>query len=142
MVCRGFKLSEFYICNSNVKEHQNGNYALIKDVEDIELGKFDKRLPCCGCGIGWFCLLLGFLFPLTWYYATILYFGNYYHRDPRERAGLEANAIAVSFFFCSASNSCFDLYHCSGGYSCCYSVDIVLVAAIYLCSYSSSHLPQ
>ncbi|KAI8544637.1 hypothetical protein RHMOL_Rhmol08G0312000 [Rhododendron molle] len=117
MVCRGFKLSEFYICNSNVKEHQNGNYALIKDVEDIELGKFDKRLPCCGCGIGWF-----------W--------------DPRERAGLEANAIAVSFFFCSASNSCFDLYHCSGGYSCCYSVDIVLVAAIYLCSYSSSHLPQ
>jgi len=31
-----------------------------------------------------------------WYYATILYFGNYYHRDPRERAGLAASAIAVS----------------------------------------------
>ncbi|KAF7134336.1 hypothetical protein RHSIM_Rhsim08G0236200 [Rhododendron simsii] len=81
--------------STDVKEQQNGDYALIKDAEDIELGKFDKRLPCCGCGIGWFCLLLGFLFPLTWYYATILYFGNYYHKDPRERAGLEANAIAA-----------------------------------------------
>lgn len=40
--------------------------------------------------------LLGFVCPLTWYYATILYFGNYYHKDPRERAGLAASAIAVS----------------------------------------------
>lgn len=40
--------------------------------------------------------LLGFACPLTWYYATILYFGNYYHKDPRERAGLAASAIAVS----------------------------------------------
>lgn len=31
-----------------------------------------------------------------WYYATILYFGNYYRRDPRERGGLAASAIAVS----------------------------------------------
>ena len=31
-----------------------------------------------------------------WYYATILYFGNYYQKDPRERAGLAASAIAVS----------------------------------------------
>lgn len=31
-----------------------------------------------------------------WYCATIFYFGNYYHKDPRERAGLAANAIAVS----------------------------------------------
>ncbi|KAM0000965.1 hypothetical protein Hdeb2414_s0397g00885991 [Helianthus debilis subsp. tardiflorus] len=31
-----------------------------------------------------------------WYYATFLYFGNYYQRDPRERAGLAASAIAVS----------------------------------------------
>jgi len=81
--------------DQNVKEQQNGDYALIKDVEDIQLGKFDKRLPCCGCGIGWFCLLLGFLFPLTWYYGTILYFGKYYNKDPRERAGLQANAIAA-----------------------------------------------
>jgi len=40
--------------------------------------------------------LLGFVCPLMWYYATILYFGNYYHKDPRERAGLAASAIAVS----------------------------------------------
>lgn len=31
-----------------------------------------------------------------WYYATILYIGNYYRKDPRERAGLAASAIAVS----------------------------------------------
>lgn len=41
-------------------------------------------------------LLLGFAFPLMWYYATFLYFGNYYQKDPRERAGLAAAAIAVS----------------------------------------------
>jgi hypothetical protein len=43
--------------------------------------------------------LLGFVCPLMWYYATILYFGNYYHKDPRERAGLAASAIAVSVVF-------------------------------------------
>lgn len=31
-----------------------------------------------------------------WYYAAILYLGNYYRKDPRERAGLAASAIAVS----------------------------------------------
>uniref|UniRef100_A0A2P2QE82 Uncharacterized protein n=1 Tax=Rhizophora mucronata TaxID=61149 RepID=A0A2P2QE82_RHIMU len=30
-----------------------------------------------------------------WYFATILYFGNYYRKDPRERAGLAAAAIAA-----------------------------------------------
>lgn len=40
--------------------------------------------------------LTGFLCPLMWYYATILYFGNHYRKDPRERAGLAASAIAVS----------------------------------------------
>jgi len=39
---------------------------------------------------------LGFVFPLMWYYGTFLYFGNYHRRDPRERAGLAAAAIAVS----------------------------------------------
>ncbi|KAB2007905.1 hypothetical protein ERO13_D10G059000v2 [Gossypium hirsutum] len=56
---------------------------------------YDKPLPCFGCGIGWFSLLLGFVFPFMWYYATILYFRSYYHRDPRERAGLAASAIAA-----------------------------------------------
>ncbi|KAL9270783.1 Pentatricopeptide repeat-containing protein [Drosera capensis] len=37
----------------------------------------------------------GFLFPPLWYYATVLYFGNYYRKDPRERAGLAASAVAA-----------------------------------------------
>ncbi|THF96755.1 hypothetical protein TEA_029823 [Camellia sinensis var. sinensis] len=80
--------------STDVREQQSGNYVLIRDVENNQLGKFDKRLPCCGCGIGWFSFLLGFVFPLMWYYATILYFGKYYHKDPRERGGLAANAVA------------------------------------------------
>ncbi|KAK9131274.1 hypothetical protein Sjap_011761 [Stephania japonica] len=75
-------------------DHEKGKYVLIKD-DDHQLGLFDKPLPCCGCGIGWFSFLLGFVFPLMWYYATILYFGNYYRKDPRERAGLAASAIAA-----------------------------------------------
>ncbi|XVF25180.1 hypothetical protein REPUB_Repub13aG0191100 [Reevesia pubescens] len=82
--------------HSTETEHQSGEYALIRDAEDLQLGMYDRPLPCFGCGIGWFSLLLGFVFPLMWYYATILYFGNYYHKDPRERAGLAASAIAVS----------------------------------------------
>jgi len=41
-------------------------------------------------------LLLGFVFPLMWYFSAILYFGKYYNKDPRERSGLAACAIAVS----------------------------------------------
>ncbi|XP_012456568.2 uncharacterized protein LOC105777722 isoform X1 [Gossypium raimondii] len=77
-------------------EGRNDEYTLIRDAEDPLLGMYDKPLPCFGCGIGWFSLLLGFVFPFMWYYATILYFRSYYHRDPRERAGLAASAIAVS----------------------------------------------
>ncbi|XP_016462811.1 large ribosomal subunit protein eL20z isoform X1 [Nicotiana tabacum] len=82
----------------DAKEHPGNNYMLLKDVEDNRLGIFDRPLPCFGCGIGWFSLLLGFVFPFMWYYATVLYFGNYYHKDPRERAGLAANAIAALIF--------------------------------------------
>ncbi|PKI45823.1 hypothetical protein CRG98_033830 [Punica granatum] len=70
-------------------------YIHIKDAEDSQLGIYDRPLPCFGCGIGWFSFLLGFICPLMWYYATILYFGNYYRKDPRERAGLAASAIAA-----------------------------------------------
>ncbi|CAB4272345.1 unnamed protein product [Prunus armeniaca] len=79
----------------DVVNHRNGNYAPIRDQEDPILGIFDKPLPCFGCGIGWFSLLLGFVFPVMWYYAAFLYFGKYYHRDPRERTGLQASAIAA-----------------------------------------------
>ncbi|XP_042488475.1 uncharacterized protein LOC122068665 [Macadamia integrifolia] len=72
-----------------------GKYTLLRDAEEGQFGMYDKPLPCFGCGIGWFSFLLGFVFPLLWYYATILYFGNYYRKDPRERAGLAASAIAA-----------------------------------------------
>ncbi|XP_019058545.1 PREDICTED: uncharacterized protein LOC104818116 [Tarenaya hassleriana] len=62
-----------------------GRYTLVKDMDCMEQGIYDKPLPCFGCGIGWFSFLLGFAFPLMWYYATFLYFGNYYRKDPRER---------------------------------------------------------
>ncbi|CAI9114383.1 OLC1v1015100C3 [Oldenlandia corymbosa var. corymbosa] len=78
------------------RKHHNQEDPLIGDEAHGQLGIFAKPLPCFGCGIGWFSFLLGFVFPLLWYYATILYFGNYYQKDPRERAGLAANAIAVS----------------------------------------------
>ncbi|KAF5481787.1 hypothetical protein F2P56_002412 [Juglans regia] len=80
---------------SDAVGREKGKYTLIRDLEESQLGIYDKPLPCFGCGIGWFSFLLGFVFPLLWYYGTILYFGNYYRRDPRERAGLAASAIAA-----------------------------------------------
>ncbi|KAH7565528.1 hypothetical protein JRO89_XS09G0223200 [Xanthoceras sorbifolium] len=81
--------------STDIVDHKKGEYVRIIDVEDPQLGMYDKPLRCFGCGIGWFSLLLGFVCPLMWYYATILYFGNYYHKDPRERSGLAASAIAA-----------------------------------------------
>ncbi|KAG5595979.1 hypothetical protein H5410_037211 [Solanum commersonii] len=79
----------------DAEDREKGKYTLIRDVEDLQTGFYDKPLPCFGCGVGWFSFLLGFLCPLMWYYSTILYFGNYYRKDPRERAGLAASAIAA-----------------------------------------------
>ncbi|KAK7311674.1 hypothetical protein RJT34_09960 [Clitoria ternatea] len=79
-------------------DERKNECAPSRNLEKPLLGKFDKPLPCFGCGIGWFSLLLGFVCPLMWYYATILYLGNYYHKDPRERAGLAASAIAALLF--------------------------------------------
>ncbi|XP_012076987.1 uncharacterized protein LOC105637921 [Jatropha curcas] len=76
-------------------DREKGKYTLLRDPEEFQVGMYDKPLPCFGCGVGWFSFLLGFVFPLMWYYATILYFGNYYRKDPRERAGLAAAAIAA-----------------------------------------------
>ncbi|CAH1425254.1 unnamed protein product [Lactuca virosa] len=80
---------------SNNNDREKGKYSLIKDSDDFQQGLYDKPLPCFGCGIGWFSFLIGFAFPLMWFYATFLYFGNYYRKDPRERAGLAASAIAA-----------------------------------------------
>ncbi|KAI4380347.1 hypothetical protein MLD38_006546 [Melastoma candidum] len=77
------------------KERERGKYTLIKDAEVGQFGIYDKPLPCFGCGIGWFSFLVGIIFPPMWYYATVLYFGSFYRKDPRERAGLAASAIAA-----------------------------------------------
>ncbi|XP_039162987.1 60S ribosomal protein L18a-like protein [Eucalyptus grandis] len=89
-------------------EHGHGNekrMQILADDRDFSLLEpasrgfftrpFDKPLPCFGCGVGWFSFLLGFAFPPFWYYATVLYFCNYHLKDPRERAGLAASAIAA-----------------------------------------------
>ncbi|XP_064950800.1 uncharacterized protein LOC135613312 isoform X3 [Musa acuminata AAA Group] len=65
-----------------------GSYILLRDDEDPRLARFNRRLPCCG-------LLLGFLCPLIWYCAAILYLCKYYDNDPRERSGLAASAMAA-----------------------------------------------
>ncbi|KAL3566345.1 hypothetical protein D5086_031760 [Populus alba] len=79
---------------TDATDGEKGKYTLVRDPEDFQ-GIYDKPLPCFGCGIGWFSFLLGFVFPLMWYYGTFLYFGNYYRKDPRERAGLAAAAIGL-----------------------------------------------
>ncbi|KAM2205507.1 hypothetical protein ACFX1S_024990 [Malus domestica] len=65
--------------STDVVNHRSGDYAPIGDQEDPKLG----------------ILLLGFVFPVMWYYATFLYFVKYYQKDPRERTGLEASAVAA-----------------------------------------------
>ncbi|PON39412.1 Ribosomal protein [Parasponia andersonii] len=80
---------------TDAADRNKGKYTLIRDLEDLQTGIYDKPLPCFGCGVGWFSFLLGFVFPLMWYYGTFLYFGNHYRKDPRERAGLAASAIAA-----------------------------------------------
>ena len=35
-------------------DHIRSKYTLLRDVEDSQVGLYDKPLPCFGCGIGWF----------------------------------------------------------------------------------------
>nr|AGV54829.1 hypothetical protein [Phaseolus vulgaris] len=79
--------------------HGKGKYALIRDLGDFQTGIYDKPLPFYGCGIGWFSFLFGFLCPPMGFFGTIFYFGNPYRKDPRERAGLGASAIAALVCF-------------------------------------------
>ncbi|XP_074269376.1 uncharacterized protein LOC141592548 isoform X2 [Silene latifolia] len=88
----------FQVFKGQIKDvtgHGKAKYSLIKDVEDYQAGIYDKPLPCFGCGLGWFSFLLGFVCPVMWFYAAFLYLGSYYRKDPRERAGLAASAIAA-----------------------------------------------
>eukprot|EP00249_Psilotum_nudum_P011791 c23386_g2_i1 orf=526-804(+) len=70
------------------------NYGLSSESQPL-VGFYDRPLPFCGCGIGWFSFIFGFIMPLSWYYGTILYLTSYYHTEPRERAGLAACAVAA-----------------------------------------------
>ena len=47
----------------------------------------------------WFRFLLGYALPIAWYYGAFLYLTNYYQHDPRERSGLAASAIMVSWLY-------------------------------------------
>lgn len=39
---------------TDAADNDKGKYILIRDVEDLQPGIYDKPLPCFGCGIGWF----------------------------------------------------------------------------------------
>uniref|UniRef100_A0ACD5TQ26 Uncharacterized protein n=1 Tax=Avena sativa TaxID=4498 RepID=A0ACD5TQ26_AVESA len=90
---RGGNSDEFCRCQVCL-----GKYTLLGDEENPRLGMFERRLPFFGCGIGWCCFLLGFLCPLIWYIAALLYCCKYYDRDPRERPGLCASAFLAIIF--------------------------------------------
>ncbi|KAH9763193.1 hypothetical protein KPL70_001076 [Citrus sinensis] len=96
-------------------DREKGRYTLIRDPEDFQFGIYDKPLPCFGCGVGWFSFLLGFVFPLMWYYGTFLYFGNHCRKDPRERAGLAASAIALFIYFIVIAGN--GMFCCDVGHS-------------------------
>ncbi|WZZ91450.1 hypothetical protein YC2023_120029 [Brassica napus] len=74
----------------------NRRYTAIKYAGDMETGEFaNLSLALVVDSDGSCDFLLGFVFPPLWYYATFLYFGNYYRRDPRERAGLAVSPITM-----------------------------------------------
>ncbi|KAG0582725.1 hypothetical protein M758_3G082100 [Ceratodon purpureus] len=71
-----------------------GEYGNMGAEAQPYVGLYDRPLPCCGCGVGWCCFLMGFILPLFWYYGTFLFLGQC-QNDPRERPGLAASAIAA-----------------------------------------------
>ncbi|KAH7859602.1 hypothetical protein Vadar_003096 [Vaccinium darrowii] len=51
------------------------------------------RLPCCGCGLGWFLFILGFFLGIIpWYVGAILLLCHR-NKDKREKPGYIACAI-------------------------------------------------
>jgi hypothetical protein len=71
-----------------------GEFGVGAEAQPYNVGLYDRPLPCCGCGVGWCCFLMGFILPLFWYYGTFLFLGQC-QNDPRERPGLAACAIAA-----------------------------------------------
>ncbi|XP_073279445.1 large ribosomal subunit protein eL20z-like [Primulina huaijiensis] len=55
----------------------------------------EHRLPCCGCGVGWFCFIIGFFIAaIPWYIAAIILMCSR-NIDPREKPGYVACTIAA-----------------------------------------------
>ncbi|TKY71989.1 60S ribosomal protein L18a protein [Spatholobus suberectus] len=53
----------------------------------------ERRLPCCGLGLGWFLFIIGwFLGGVPWYVGTFILM--FVHMDCREKPGLIACAVA------------------------------------------------
>nr|GEY38948.1 60S ribosomal protein L18a-like protein [Tanacetum cinerariifolium] len=53
-----------------------------------------RRLPCCGCGIGWFLFFIGFIFgALPWYIGAFILLCV--RVDYREKPGLVACTIGA-----------------------------------------------
>lgn len=46
-----------------------GKYTLLGDEENPRLSIYDRRLPCCGCGIGW-----SWWVNLLWQWTAIVFF--------------------------------------------------------------------
>lgn len=56
--------------------------TLVKDVDDMETGAYDKPLPCFGCGIGWFSWVIFFFVVLvnfTPLYADLSFKSSDFH---------------------------------------------------------------
>ncbi|KAK8507441.1 hypothetical protein V6N13_141463 [Hibiscus sabdariffa] len=56
----------------------------------------ERRLPCCGCGLGWFLFIIGFfLGAIPWYIGLIMLVCTRDRMDYREKPGYIACTIAA-----------------------------------------------
>nr|GMC74931.1 60S ribosomal protein L18a-like protein [Ipomoea batatas] len=63
-------------------------------VEGTPVAVRQRRLPCCGCGFGWFLFIIGFFIAaIPWYIAAFIMLCA--RVDPREKPGYIACTIAA-----------------------------------------------
>uniref|UniRef100_A0A452Y587 Uncharacterized protein n=1 Tax=Aegilops tauschii subsp. strangulata TaxID=200361 RepID=A0A452Y587_AEGTS len=72
------------------------HYLAMKKIQDWQCSK--DAFPSLVVELDGVGFLLGFLCPLIWYIAALLYCCKYYNRDPRERPGLAASALLAIMF--------------------------------------------
>lgn len=72
-----------------------GNYMSTSTTQSYVGLHQNGPLPCCGCGIGWWSFLMGFVFPFFWYYGAFCFFAPQYRSELRERPGLIACVMAA-----------------------------------------------